>query len=82
MGVITDREGNVIRKFPDTLRDWKQAAQVEASLRREFQEKLATAQAALKRADDDVRRDLGDGKITMAALIRPSTARAIRAALS
>ncbi len=82
MGVITDREGNVIRKFPDTLRDWKQAAQVEASIRRDLQEKLDAALAVLKRADNDVRRDLGGDEITMAALIRPSTARAIRAALS
>ena len=39
MGTITDNKGNVIREFVDTLEDWKQAAEVEAGLRRELQQK-------------------------------------------
>jgi hypothetical protein len=37
MGTITDRTGNVVGKFAETLEDWKQAAQVEAGIRRELQ---------------------------------------------
>ena len=37
MGEITNNKGEVIGTFEDTLEDWRQAAQVEAKLRREFQ---------------------------------------------
>lgn len=38
MTLITDSKGNVIREEPETLEDWKQAAQVEARIRRELQD--------------------------------------------
>lgn len=41
MATITDRAGKVIHTEPDTLEDWKQAAEVEAGLRREFQQEAA-----------------------------------------
>jgi hypothetical protein len=41
MGIITDRDGKVVGEFVDTLEDWKLAAEVEAGIRREFQDKLA-----------------------------------------
>lgn len=50
MATITDAKGNVIREEPDTLEDWKQAAEVEAKLRREFQQKYWRLQAAVKEA--------------------------------
>jgi hypothetical protein len=37
MGTITDSKGNVVGEFADTLEDWRQAAQVEAAIRRELQ---------------------------------------------
>ena len=37
MGTITDSKGNMVGEFADTLEDWKQVAQVEASNRRELQ---------------------------------------------
>jgi hypothetical protein len=37
MGTITDSKGNIVGKYVDTLGDWKQAAEVEAGARREFQ---------------------------------------------
>lgn len=37
MGTITDSKGNMVGEFADTLEDWKQAAKVEASNRRELQ---------------------------------------------
>ena len=30
MSIITDRHGHVISDTPDTLEDWKQAAEVES----------------------------------------------------
>jgi len=45
MAVITDRDGNVLREVEDTLADWRQAATVEAKLRREFQEKAEELEA-------------------------------------
>ena len=37
MPTITDRKGNILAEEPDTLEDWRQAAQVEAGIRKEFQ---------------------------------------------
>ena len=47
MATVTDRHGNVIREEPDTLEDWKQAAQVEAGIRREFHAASRRLRAAL-----------------------------------
>lgn len=47
MGTITDQHGRVIAEFADTLEDWRQAATVEARVRREFQVKFAAAQAII-----------------------------------
>ncbi len=49
MGIVTDNKGNVVGEFADTLEDWKQAAEVEAGLRREFQEKLSDVITWLRR---------------------------------
>ena len=48
MGTITDAKGNKVGEFADTLEDWKQAAEVEAGIRRELQAKLAAIEAGLK----------------------------------
>ena len=48
MGTITDRSGKVVGEFAETLEDWKQAAEVEAGIRREFQEKLSAVLAWLR----------------------------------
>lgn len=48
MTTITDSKGNVIREEPDTLEDWKQAAEVEAGLRREFQKKYERLRARVR----------------------------------
>lgn len=37
MGIITNNKGEVVGEFEDTLEDWRQAAKVEAKLRREVQ---------------------------------------------
>lgn len=50
MATITDRNGNVIREEPDTLEDWKQAAEVEAGIRREFQDEAKRLRKLLIRA--------------------------------
>ena len=50
MATVTDRHGNVIREEPDTLEDWKQAAQVEAGIRREFHAKIGRLRATLRDA--------------------------------
>lgn len=49
MGTITDNTGNVIGTFEDTLEDWRQAAQVEAKLRRELQAENKRLRAALEK---------------------------------
>ena len=50
MATVTDRHGNVIREEPDTLEDWKQAAQVEAGIRREFHAEIERLRATLRDA--------------------------------
>lgn len=50
MGTITDSKGNVVGEFADTLEDWKQAAQVEARIRRELQTENGRLRKLLSRA--------------------------------
>lgn len=43
-------DGNVVGEFADTLEDWRQAATVEAKLRRELQDENAKLRALLRAA--------------------------------
>lgn len=52
MATITDAKGNVIRTEPDMLEDWRQAAQVEAGLRREFQDEVERLRKILSAVQD------------------------------
>ena len=49
MTTVIDRHGNVIAVAPDILEDWKQAAEVEAGIRREFQLENERLRAALQK---------------------------------
>ena len=56
MGTITDSKGNMVGEFADTLEDWKQAAQVEAGIRRELQTENDRLRKLLSRAHQYLRR--------------------------
>jgi hypothetical protein len=48
MGTITNAKGEIVGTFDDTLEDWKQAAEIEAQIRREAQEEIKQLKAEIK----------------------------------